>query len=356
MRLYRQKLRNEMGDKEYKEMVRKQQQKYRGGSVLEKQEYINQENCLELARQITDKKNLTNKRQIKVDTAVINLKMIGRIYRDMYDLEWDCKNFDWLREDVSNVIKHINNSTDNVGGIKRKYSAILVVLKHFELQSLYDTYYQQFDKYKTKVRNDIEENTLSNFERENGLDWETIISQVRPVILKTGSLKEKIMILLYTDIPPRRNEFLQYMKLITKGSLKQALNLDPEFNYFHLKTGNIVVNKYKPTARSIYGQQVLKYPTRNVKLIKQLLSKNFKNGDLLFSNRENKPLKSFNKISPMFQKYTGKMLGSRLLRHSFVTNYVKLNPAMTIKQKKEIARQLGHSAGLFDEYLKVGLL
>ena len=55
-------------------------------------------------------------------------------------------------------------------------------------------------------------------------------------------------------------------------------------------------------------------------------------------------------LQTLFNKYTGKKISVNLLRHSFITDTRKSQ--LSVSDKKDIARQMGHSVGMADKYEK----
>ena len=65
-------------------------------------------------------------------------------------------------------------------------------------------------------------------------------------------------------------------------------------------------------------------------------------GDFLFGKSKTSPYKSFSSyVTKVFKKYTGKSLSVNLLRHSFISWYLKKTHSLA--EQKVVANKMGHS-------------
>ena len=152
---------------------------------------------------------------------------------------------------------------------------------------------------------------------------------------------------IYTVIPPRRIEMAELLTLTTTSK-----DLDPNLNYLYIKdkTIQIIMQKYK--THKFYGKTKITLSNKPefVKLLKQyILENHIKNGDLVFE-----PQSNFSKyLSNVFKQHTGKDISVNLLRHSFITNYLKTQ--RSLEQKKNIAKLLGHNTTTLEKYNRLDL-
>ena len=276
-----------------------------------------------------------------------NQRNLQKIYKSLHDDEIDFNNLSFLQH-TEDIIKTIETYTENLEGRKRYYSSIMASIPNKQSE-LYKIYRKEYDKYAKLIKKEIEQNLLSEYERKNIINWNIIINKIKPIILKKGTTREKLLIKFYTDIPPRRGEFTQYLKL----SKQDTTPTDENYNYFMYNTGKIILNKYK--TKQLYKKQILQYPKIKLKGLNRLLDE-YDDGDLIFGRSKSQPYKSYNLVSPMFKKYTdNKKVGIRLLRHAFITDYVKSKKVLSIKQQKNIAKQLGHSTIEFQKYIRLDI-
>lgn len=276
-----------------------------------------------------------------------NQNNLRKIYNSLHnDENIDFNNLSFLQH-TEKIIKIIETYTENLEGRKRYFSSIMASIPNKQSE-LYKIYRKQYDNYAKLIKKQIERNLLSDYERDNILNWHIIINKIKPIILKKGTTREKLLIKFYTDVAPRRGEFTQYLKLIKQDTIPK----DENYNYFMYNTGKIVLNKYK--TQQLYKQQILQYPKIKLKGLNRLLDE-YEDGDLIFGKTKTQPYKSYNLVSPMFKKYVDKKVGIRLLRHAFITDYVKSKKVLSIKQQKEIAYKLGHSTIEFQKYIRLDI-
>jgi len=318
---YRTRLRERLGNEEYKKLQREKKREYRNK-----------------IKQTKPKSTLT-----------INQKNLKKIYEKIYNKKFNVDNLDFINNSKK-VIKTIEGFTQNENGRRKYLSSIMASILNKQ-SKIYKIYKTEFNKYQKIVEDRISENLMTTNERNNILPWSIITNEIKPEILKNGNLQEKLLISLYTNIPPRRNQFAQYLKVIKTDVLPTKLSQD--FNYIYYNTGKIILNKYK--TYHLYQQQILQYPKKYLKQLQRLLD-NFDDGELLFKTNKNKPYVSFDLLTKMFMKFSGKKISTRLLRHSFITNYVMTHKVVSIKQKHNTSYSLGHSSIEFDKYVRVDML
>lgn len=320
---YRNRLRETLGNEEYKKQQAQKKRDYRA----------------KIKQQKTPKSNLTQ-----------NQKNLKKIYETIYKKPFNVDDLKHFLNNSKKIIKTIETFTNNDNG-RRKYLSSIMSLITDKQSKIYQIYKNEFTKYNNIVQDKLSDNLMTKNERDNILSWEIITNEIKPKILKYGTTQEKLLISLYTNIPPRRNEFTQYLKIIKQDILPQKL--DNNFNYIYYHTGKIILNKYK--TYHLYNQQFLHYPKKDLKSLQKLLD-SFDDGELLFKTNKNKPYVSFNLITKMFMKYSGKKISTRLLRHSFITDFVRKHKVLSIRQKQIISYQLGHSSIEFDKYVRVDMI
>jgi len=319
------------------------------------QSVINLKNCNNLAKQITENKIKDKGKKMLVSTTKNNLNFIGTIYNHLYNEQFDCSDFRFLETDFDRVIYYIESSESTVGGIKKKLSSIKAILRYLGgYQELYNRYTTEFERYKVLTDKKSKENLFNKEELEKYISWPDT-QKLRADVLNNpkSTLREKLVMILYTTDAPRRVEFSQFMVLKKTGSLSSIKKLKDEANYLHLPSGNIVMNKYK--TYTDYGQYTYKLNPEYVPLLKQLL-KDTPNNTRLFSRQDGEFYKtSPNYIVDTFSKYSGKRTGVKILRHSYITWLKNTQPNMTLNKKEEYITKLGHNNEEFDKYYKVNV-
>lgn len=139
--------------------------------------------------------------------------------------------------------------------------------------------------------------------------------------------EERILIALYTLLPPARLDYIQ-MKMYTKEPS------EPVGNYFicNSKNRTVVINEYKEAVK--HGQIRTEMPEKLCSLLKSY----FKTYSILFPVS---PTTLGNRITKVFSKLLGTPMTSTALRHSYIS--YKFKDAPTFKESSEIAEHMGHT-------------
>ena len=156
-----------------------------------------------------------------------------------------------------------------------------------------------------------------------------------------------VVLSLYTDIAPRRNQDFLDMYVIKKYTKDH----DGDKNYYDLTHNKFIFNKYK-TAKK-WGQQMVDVPaelqTTLAKFIKHHpLAKQKTKEYKLLVKQDGSNLNSVNAITRMLNRIFGKKVGSSMLRHAYLSS--KYGEAS--KEMEEDARDMGHSLTQQKEYIK----
>jgi len=160
------------------------------------------------------------------------------------------------------------------------------------------------------------------------------------------SLLAYLIVSLYTDISPRRNQ--DYLKMVVVKKYKDDLPTDR--NYLDLTGNRFVFNVYK-TARK-YGKHIVNITPELETVLKRYLKyhpgrSSFANGTTpLLVDAENKPLTAVNAITRVLNKWFGKNIGSSMLRH------IWLSSKYNIDEMKQDAADMGHSVEQQKGYMK----
>jgi len=76
-------------------------------------------------------------------------------------------------------------------------------------------------------------------------------------------------------------------------------------------------------------------------------------GDYLFGKTKDAPYVSFSTyVSKIFKKYTDKNLSVNLIRHSFVSSFLR-KKNLSISDKKEVSAKMAHSLQMQEKYNRV---
>jgi hypothetical protein len=236
--------------------------------------------------------------------------------------------------------KPINNN------LKRVYlSALMWDAKTPEETALYR---EAFDKIRVLATEETNSQTLSTARAENYADWEDVLkgAELAKGQYESGNmtLNDYTIVCLYTLQNPVRADY---------GDMRVVKNLNmcsPNKNYLVVDLDDLdnswfYFRDYKTC--SAYGEVKIKAHRTIVDLIIEKKRTMFHNKlDVISQNRN-----SLTKRIPLiFKALLGKPMTVSLLRHSFITWYLKNNPDASIKDKTEVARTMLHSRFIQEAY------
>jgi integrase len=272
-------------------------------------------------------------------------------------------NLAWLKnyDNINNVLEKFAPST------QRNYiTAIVSTLSLFKdkqaYKKAYTYWYNKMMDNKTIL--DKEPNTKSEKQNENWITWEQV-QEIKTVMAKLISesisgkhithaaydlLLRFVVLSLYTDIAPRRNQDYMDMFVIKKWSDE----MPKDKNYLDLTTKQFIFNKYK-TAKT-YGTQKESIPDTEEKPLLRLLDLYLKYHPLnkpkvkefkFLVAYDGSPLNSVNAITRMLNKIFGKKVGSSMLRHIYLTGKY----GNELDEMKKDAEAMGHSVNQQKDYI-----
>jgi integrase len=261
----------------------------------------------------------------------------------------DMTDFDWVKKTaaVSKFILSSDKWKSQESRIQQFQSlaSILKVLEGYE--AAYKHYSEKSIAMRQAKTKTDDKSELTDNERANMLPWPQILK------IKPDNAHDSALVGVYTLIPPRRAADFGLMRLAT-----EAEELDIEFNYVVLNTRNkpikFVFMNYKTS--STFKRQEFPIPRAlATKLTTYIESADLQFGDFLFGRTPEAAYASFSsQITKVFKKYTGKSISVNLLRHSFITWYLK-KKNLTVADKKLTALAMAHSLTTQLQYNRVDL-
>jgi hypothetical protein len=169
-----------------------------------------------------------------------------------------------------------------------------------------------------------------------------------------GHLLNHLVLSLYVDVPPRRNQDYLDMKVYYAKANEKLDYIDKDYNYVLLRKKvpvQFIFNKYKTSKK--YGTQKIDIPEHLVGIITAYLKHRpttpEEKKDRVFHflvNAEGKPLTQANAITRVLNGVFGKNVGSSMLRHIYLSH------KMDISDMKNDANAMGHSLTEQMKYLK----
>lgn len=238
----------------------------------------------------------------------------------------------------------INSKLESLGSSNKQMLISGIFWKYPNLDiEIKNKYREYLIKLIKETVSKMETNEKTDGQILNYIEWERVL-EIRDEIFKTGKDNEKLIISLYTMLPPRR---LEYMYL-EKAEHTDLMN-NKEINYYYEKddVGYIKFNNYKQRENK-YKSITIKLPDELNKIIKETCKNRIK----LFPKIKH-PASFSKKISNIFKKYgENKNISVQILRHSFVSYIEKTG--LSVQQQKIISELMGHSFTMNRMYSKNG--
>jgi len=217
-----------------------------------------------------------------------------------------------------------------------------------------------------KDRDAIPIHEKSDKQEENWLTWEEVNkkkSQLEQDILPLSSIKhitqsqfdklqQYLVLSLYSDIQPRRNQ--DYLEMYVVKKLPKVYDTDK--NFYDLASHRFIFNKYK-TAKT-YKEQVENVPEDLQKAISMYikhhpLNKGKINEYKLLVKYDGSPLNTVNSITRILNKiFDGKKVGASMLRHIYLSDKYGDASKASDEARKIDAEAMGHSVSQASEYIK----
>ena len=305
-------------------------------------------------------KMLMEERKIAESTATQYLQTLYKLNDDK-----PFKNLAWTKkfDAVQAIIDTYAPSTQG-----NQYMVLTSALSPFQSKSTYKSAYSHWrdamlDARKARDAEPIHEKTET--QEANWLDWEEVnkkklglkedissfLSNKHLTTSQFDKLQQYLIISLYTDIAPRRNQDFLDMYVVKKWND----DLAKDKNYYDMATHRFIFNKYKTS--KAYGQQVIQVPNTEAEPLQQVLSAYIRHHPLakgknkefkLLVKYDGSNLNSQNAITRILNRVFGKKVGSSMLRHSYLSSKYK----DTKKDMEDTAKAMGHSTAVQSEYIK----
>ena len=275
---------------------------------------------------------------------------IIKIYKKMNNVKtYDCADMSWM-QDADGVIKFIKDTYPKQNSFitnTSSFATVTSVLKGYE--NAYRKYSGTSTDDRVDERKTAKKNKMTEKETEKMVSMSVLKNLWKKPDLND---RERVLIALYTMIPPRRVQFSQYLTL--KHSDK---DLPEGLNYLIVdKKGDpqkMILKKYKTF--HVYG--TFEIPLTKTEKLNKLLkiyikSGKIKDGDLIFGKTKTEIYKNFStEISNAFFKASGKRITVNIIRHIWISKF--LEKTRTVEEKEAFANQLGHDEQTQKFYLRV---
>jgi hypothetical protein len=302
-------------------------------------------------------KKLQEERKIAESTATQYLQTLFKLNgsKSFNNLAWTKK-----YEEVQGRIDTYAESTRG-----NQYMVLCSALSIFQDKATYKAAYNYWkDKMMEarKERNSKPIHEKSEKQEENWITWEEVdkkkqeLKEACSSFLSTkhitasqfDKLQQYLVLCLYTDIQPRRNQ--DYLEMYVVKKLGKEYPTDK--NFYDIATQRFIFNKYK-TAKK-WKEQVETVPESLQQALRCYLAhhplakgktKEFK----LLVKPDGTPLNTVNSITRILNKIFGKKIGSSMLRHVFLSSKY----GSVVEEMEKDSAAMGHSTTQQKEYIKI---
>jgi hypothetical protein len=199
-------------------------------------------------------------------------------------------------------------------------------------------YQDKIKEFRKELSKQAKKQIITTQEKEKYIPWDTVLKTV-PKIKDNSAISEsdKLLLDFYTLTPPKRADYT-HVHIFYRKPRKDI------GNYIVLRQAKpyMKINDHKTSGT--YGGIETPIPSELYKSITSYLE----------NHPDTKTLWEFSesvlseRIIAMFMKAIGKRVGISILRHAFISNFLKTAP--TLLQKEHIARHMGHSVSEQDIY------
>jgi hypothetical protein len=273
------------------------------------------------------------------------------------------KNLTFLKKvnEIESIISEYAESTQ-----RGLLATITSVLSMYKDKAGYKKVYQHYhDKMMERVEEKREEEkegvVKTNKQAENWLSWDQI--QSRKGELKGGLIVNKrsidtdefdkllqyVVLSLYTEVQPRRNQDYLSMYIVKKWNDK----MPTDKNYLDVAGKRFVYNVYKTSKK--YGTQLEQIPSTLWETLQLFLKHHplWKEGKRkadpvkLLVSADGTPMTAVNAITRLLNKVFGKKIGSSMIRHVFLTDKYK----DTLDEMKKDSVAMSHSTSQQRDYV-----
>lgn len=307
-------------------------------------------------------KRLTDEKKVSESTATAYI-------RTLYNLndKKPFKNFAFLK-DTEKIDKLLADYADTT---KKTIYATLASVLYLDIpKSGYKKYWKHYNDKMTALAQEAKEvdtSVKTTKQQDNWVSWNDVLKVSNDLKTKVESIKGKkplgetdyqtlldyVVLSLYTEIPPRRNQDFLSMKVYRLAKKENSADLSKDFNYLLLENNlpsSFLFNKYK-TAKT-YGSQSITIPpplrdTLSIYLKYHLLNTDKKVKEFAFLvSQTGVPIEADNAITRILNRLFNKKVGSSMLRHIYLSDKYKID------DMKKDAEAMGHSILQQKEYMK----
>lgn len=276
------------------------------------------------------------------------------------------KNLTFLKKTdaIDKIVNEYAESTQ-----RSLYAVLTSVLSLYKDKAGYKKVFQHYnDKMTVRVEADREEKkggvVKTKKQTDNWLSWDEVESRKNELrggvafkkktidATEYDRLLQFVVLALYTEVQPRRNQDYLDMYIVKKWNDK----MPTDKNYLDVAGKQFVYNKYK-TAKK-YGVQIQEIPEPLMEVLQLFfkyhplwkgVAKRKTEPVKLLVSADGTPLTAVNAITRLLNKVFDKKVGSSMLRHIFLTDKYK----DTLEEMKKDSLAMSHSISQQRDYVLV---
>lgn len=288
--------------------------------------------------EIIENKISLSRSNISQNSLNTYLSNIRKVFKELFNDKVDVKLF----EQFQKVKKYLETLTPATR--KNVMTSIIVLLKSYNTKkSTLNKYQNYFEELVHNYENNYDNQIKSEKETKNWITQKQIIQKIKELesLIQKYNIKkltkkqediiqQHLILCLYTEIPPIRNDYAQMKVYYEKEEKGQ--------NYINLKNKVIVLNKYK-TAKT-YGEKKIDIPNKIIKIIERWINITG-NEYLLINIRDRNPMTNNGLTKYLNKIFKPKKVSTTLLRKLYLSE--KYPVIHDRKDMKKDAYVMGHS-------------
>jgi integrase len=229
----------------------------------------------------------------------------------------------------------------------------------------YNHYYEKMMERSKEARATEDNGEKTEKQKDNWISWEDIEKRKTELFQDIGSFITKktidttqyerllqfVVLALYTEVQPRRNQDYLDMYIVKKWNDK----MPTDKNYIDIASKKFIYNKYKTSRK--YGMQSIEIP-ENLWTALQIylkfhplwkgVAKRKTEPVKFLVYADGSPLTAVNAITRLLNKVFGKKIGSSMIRHIYISDKYK----NVMEEQKADAEAMGHSVSQQRDYYK----
>jgi hypothetical protein len=260
-------------------------------------------------------------------------------------------------DDTTAVMARIEEMSGTDSTRKTHLGRIMAVLKE---GTTYDFYKEEHLKVKKRLAAHLETHEKSAAEEVKLVSWDRVMEVRNKLVEECKAIGETMtskqyetlqtlmLVMLYTEVPPRRNDYALMDVVRTMGDMG-----DTTSNYYCIDRRKFVFNNYK--TKEEYGQQVFDVPDAVADVIDsvvgmRLLVPTLRRVPLLVNQNGNR-INAVSAITRMMTKAFGTPMGATAMRHIYLAHEF---PTLLddIEKRKRVAEAMAHSVKQQLQYIK----